>query len=200
MADSNLGRTRNYACVVYKESAPNNWQDILSMEFVPSFISPFHDNDINPDGTYKKPHWHVLIMFDSVKTKEQAKEIFDKIGGVGCEKVNSLRGYARYLCHLDNPEKARYNINDVKSFCGADYNDCISLTSDKYKCIDEMIDFCEKYDISSFYILSKYAFKNNDSWKRALADSCSVFMREYLKSKTWSVGHESSHIVDPVTR
>lgn len=52
-------------------------------------------------------------MFDGVKTIEQAKDLFEQIGGVGCEKVNSIRGYARYLCHLDNPEKAQYDQGAV---------------------------------------------------------------------------------------
>ena len=99
-------RTRNFATVVYPESAPDNWQEILSEQFVPAFISPLHDNDLNPTGEVKKPHYHVMIMFDSVKTREQAQDIFNLIGGVGCEIVQSLRGYARYLCHLDNPDKA----------------------------------------------------------------------------------------------
>lgn len=193
------GRTRNFATVIYKESAPSNWREILEQEFIPAFISPYHDSDINANGENKKPHWHVLIMFDSVKTTEQAKEIFNKIGGVGCEKVNSLRGYARYLCHLDNPDKAQYNTTDVVSLCGADYQDIISLASDKYKVIEEMIDFCEKYNITSFYLLSKYAFQNNDQWKKALADNSSIFMKEYLKSKEWSQEKGQVHIVNEET-
>lgn len=193
------GRTRNFATIVYPESAPENWKSILENEIVPALISPLHDKDINADGEKKKAHYHVIIMFDTVKTEEQAKKIFDKIGGVGCQKINVIRNYARYLCHLDNPEKVQYNTKDVIKLCGADYDEIISLASDKYKVIDEMIDFCEKYDITSFYLLSKYAFKNNDQWKKALADNCSVFMREYLKSKQWSVDNKQVHIVDEET-
>ena len=199
MENKGQGRTRNFACVVYEESAPSNWRTILEEQFVPAFISPYHKDDINADGQPKKPHWHVLIMFDSVKTSEQAREIFDKIGGVGCEKVTSIRGYARYLCHLDNPDKAQYEISDVISLCGADYQEIISLSSDKYKIIEEMIDFCEKYDINSFYLLSKYAFKNKETWKKALADNSAVFMREYLKSKLWSSENKQILIIDKET-
>ena len=193
------GRTRNYATVVYEESAPENWRLILEEQMTPAFISPYHKDDINADGEPKKPHWHVLIMFEGVKSPEQAKEIFDKIGGVGCEKVNSLRGYARYLCHLDNPDKAQYLIEDVVSLCGADYQDIISLASDKYKTIEEMIDFCEQYNITSFYLLSKYAFKNRETWKKALADNSAVFMREYLQSRRWSIDNGEKTLINMET-
>lgn len=115
------GRTRNFACVVYPDSAPNDWLDRLRSECVPAFVSPIHDKDINPDGTIKKPHYHVLVMFDGVKTQTQWEEFRNQFGGVGSEIVQSTRGYARYLCHLDNPEKVRYNVDDVISIGGADY-------------------------------------------------------------------------------
>ena len=102
-------RARNYACVVYPDSAPTNWQDILSGHCVPAFISPLHDKDFNVTGEPKKPHYHVVLMFDGKKSVNQVTEIFQSFGGVGCEVVKSIRGYSRYLCHLDNPEKAQYN-------------------------------------------------------------------------------------------
>lgn len=192
-------RTRNFACVVYPESAPEDWQEILVQQFIPSFISPLHDKDINPTGEAKKPHWHVMLMFDGKKSIEQVKEIFDKIGGVGCEQVNSIRGYARYLCHLDNPEKVQYRQEDVRSLGGADYAATIGLATDKYKALAEMQDFCESYNVNSFYLLSRYAKEHRQDWYRILSDCGSVFMREYLQSRKWSQDQGLTHIVDPVT-
>lgn len=193
------GRTRNYATIVYPESAPDNWQDILSQQFIPVFISPLHDKDVNPTGEPKKPHYHVVIAFENVKTKEQAQDIINLVNGVGCEIVQSLRGYARYLCHLDNPEKEQYNQNDVKCFCGADYASTIGLATDKYKALGEMQDFCEQYNIVSFFVLSKYARTHRMDWYRILCDCGSVFMREYLKSRKWSIETNNASIVDPET-
>lgn len=192
-------RTRNFATVVYPESAPDNWQDILTQQFVPAFISPLHDNDINPGGEVKKAHYHVMLMFDGVKTFEQAQSIFSLIGGVGCEVVQSMRGYARYLCHLDNPEKAQYSQDDVRTMCGADYASAIGLATDKYKALGEMQDFCEKYNVVSFYLLSRYARTHRTDWYRILCDCGSVYMREYLKSKQWSQSQEMDEIIDPET-
>lgn len=183
---SSRGRTRNYATVVYPESAPDGWQEILSQQFVPAFISPLHDKDINPTGEPKKPHYHVVIMFEGVKTKEQATDIFNRIGGVGCEVVQSIRGYSRYLCHLDNPEKAQYKQEDVRSLCGADYTGTIGLVTDKYKAIGEMIDYCEEFNIYSYSDLLKYCRMERFDWFRVLCDNGTVVMKEYLKSKVWT--------------
>lgn len=182
---SKKNRTRYYASVVYPESAPDSWRDILSDSIVPAFVSPLHDMDVNPDGEIKKPHFHVLIMFESLKTPEQAKEIFDKIGGVGCEKVVSLRGYARYLCHLDNSEKYQYNTEDVTTYGGADYIATIGLATDKYKAIGEMIDYCAENNIYSYSRLLEWCRINRFDWFRVLCDNGTFVIKEYLKSKTW---------------
>lgn len=178
-------RTRNYATVVYPESAPENWRDSLSDFMVPCFISPLHDKDMNPQNEPKKEHYHVLIMFDSVKTADQAREVFDAIGGVGCERVQSLRGYARYLCHLDNPEKAQYKTDKVVALCGADYVGTINLVTDKYVAIKEMMEFCEDNGIVNFAQLMKIARETNDGWFRVLCDSGTIVMKEHLKSLAW---------------
>lgn len=185
------GRTRNYATVVYPESAPEDWMSLLADQCVPAFISPLHDQDKNPDGEDKKPHYHVMIMFEGVKSQEQAQAVFDIIGGVGCEIVQSLRGYARYLCHLDNPEKHQYDPEEVRSCSGADYMASIGLPTDKYKAVGEMIDFCEDNDVHSYAQLLVWARQNRYDWFRVLCDSATMVMKEYLKSRTWDAKNRS---------
>lgn len=178
-------RTRNWVTVVYPESASADWISILKEQCVPALISPVHNLDVNYDGTKKKDHCHVMIMFDGVKTKEQAKEVFDAIGGIGIEPVKSVRGYARYLCHLDNPEKAQYSINDVIECAGADYHILINLPSDKYSAIGEMIEFTMDNGIDSYAQLLLYAKKNREDWFRVLCDNGTLTMVQFLKSKCW---------------
>lgn len=185
-----IKRTRNYATVVYPDSAPENWQELLADYYVPAFISPLHDLDINPFGEPKKPHYHVMIMYDSVKTIEQAKEILSAIGGVGVEIVNSVRGYARYLCHLDNPEKIQYDKGFVKSLYGADYEETIGLALDKYIAIREMISFCIDTGTVSYSDLFEYAMHNRQDWFRVLCDNGTVVVKEYLKSKSWQIDYQ----------
>lgn len=192
------GRTRNFATVVYKESAPDDWMEILRDEMIPAFVSPYHDSDVNPDGTPKKPHYHVMLMFESVKTVEQASEVFKKIGGVGCEKVNNVRSYGRYLCHLDNPEKHQYSPTDVKSFSGADYLSIIGTPADRYKAIREMQEFCDQEHIVSFAALMRYAASNRDDWFRLLCDNSTYVIDKFLKAKMWerNIENENASIPD----
>lgn len=181
----NKKRTRNWATVVYPESAPENWKSILQEQCIPAFISPLHDNDLNTNGEFKKGHFHIMLLFDGVKTQEQVQEIFTLIGGVGIEPVNCVRAYARYLCHLDNPEKAQYDIKEVLSYSGADYRTIISLASDKYSAIGEMIEFCIQNGIYSYAELLMYSKNNRFDWFRVLCDNGTIIIVQFLKSRYW---------------
>lgn len=185
-ASSSAGRTRNYACVVYPESAPENWKTIAAESKIPMFISPLHDKDINPTGEPKKPHYHVMVMYDGPKTKEQADAFFKTIGGVGCEPINSVRGYARYLKHMDNPEKYQYT-EDVTSYGGADYIQAIGTAADKAKAIREMMYYIEENDTVCFADLSLYASINRSDWFDCLINNGAYFIKEYIKSRTWKL-------------
>ena len=78
-------KTRNWATVVYPESAPEEWRDILIQIHVPSLVSPLHDKDENPNGEPKKPHYHVLLMYDGPRERSLAQKDLSSFGGVGCE-------------------------------------------------------------------------------------------------------------------
>ncbi len=188
MADE---RKRVFATLVYLDSAPSDWRTTLSELCVPCFISPLHDQDINPDGSQKKPHYHVMLMFDGKKSDKQIKEIWSLIGGVGEEIILSTRGYARYLCHLDNPEKAQYDPDQVVMYGGADYFGIIGLPIDKYKAIGEMMDFCADNDVYSYAQLLTWCRNNRFDWFRILCDSGTYVIKEYLKSRTWQYNNQS---------
>lgn len=186
-------RFRNFATVLYpdSENTPENWLSILQDFKTPVLVSPFHDQDINPTGEPKKPHYHILIMFEGMKSQDQVKELFDQIGGVGLETVNSIRGYARYLCHLDNPDKHQYSVSDVQQFSGADFIEIIGLPSDRYDIIGEMIDHCQSERIYSYATLLVYARHNRNDWFRILCDSGTIVMKEFLKSFRWESEQEA---------
>lgn len=198
------GRSTNWATIVYPESAIANWKETLDDLHLDVLISPLHNRDVNPTGEPKKAHYHVLFRFPSVQTQNQVKEITDTIGSVGVERIASFRNYARYLCHLDNPDKARYDENDVIAFGALSYFDIIAVPDDKYQVIGEMIDFCELNKIVSYAQLLRITRKYKQSWYRALCDNASWVMKEYLKASMWersntSIIVDETRLINPAT-
>lgn len=130
-----MATTRNtyYATLVYPESAGKDWIEKLEEEHIQALISPLHDKDIDNEGKTKKPHYHVILIFESLKSKNQVQEIIDKFYGVGVIPLHSLGAYSRYLCHLDNSDKAQYKREDVKELGGADYKECCRQNGEKEK-------------------------------------------------------------------
>lgn len=191
MADgiSKDNRKRNYAFLVAQESAPDDWQDILASEHVPALISPLHCDDVNPDGSKKYPHWHVMLMFKGKKSLDQVKAIANKCGAINgyVQVVEDTRGYARYLIHMDNPEKAQYDIGEVTALGGADYLGMIGTAADTDTALGQMMDWCIEQGCYSFYRLSLYARANRPDWFRVITSSRTVFLTAWLKSMHWEV-------------
>lgn len=198
-------RTRNFATVVYPESAPENWVEILDSSHVAALISPLHDKDVNPDGSTKKPHYHVLLIYDGVKNFEtQVKPLIQSFGGVGREEINSLRGYARYLCHLDNPEKAQYSTTEIRALGGADYEALIHLPSDDLKMLKDIFEYIRVNQIYSLAELLDICAQNNEDWFSLIAETKAYIVDKYIKSVQWEGEHSYMRkadraVVDPKT-
>src|SRR5699024_12417441 len=88
-------RTRNWSIIVYPESAPENRIDILQKEYVKMVVSPLHVKYVNPDDTHKKAHYHVLFMFDGVKSYNQVISIADSVNDSIRQLVSSGIGLNR---------------------------------------------------------------------------------------------------------
>lgn len=185
-------RTRNWAMIVYPESAPKNWRDILDNIHVPYVVSPLHDKDINPDKSKKKPHWHVILIFDNKKSFDQVKEIADKLNAPIPQKCQSLRGYIRYLVHTDNPEKYQYDRQDIENHGAGDLTKYFETASLDRQTLFEIVDYIRDNAISNFADLIYYVrATENQSWFDVLANKNTVFIKavidgEYHKQRDLS--------------
>lgn len=181
------GRTRTWAMVVYPDSVPENWKEILQEQHVPVLISPLHDCDKNADGEPKKPHWHVLLMYNGKKSRKQIDELAEDLNAPRPQPVSDKRGYARYLIHADNPEKFQYDARDVTALGGADFTQFILGAADTDTALGEMMDWCVDQGCYSFYRLSLYARDNRPDWFRVITSCRTVFLVNWLKSMQWEV-------------
>ena len=99
-------RAKDWTFVAYPESLPENWMQIMQERFEVSkaIISPLHDKDKNEDleRTDKKPHYHVILRYGSMKSFSQICEITDALNQPVPQKVRNIEGAVRYLVHIDN--------------------------------------------------------------------------------------------------
>lgn len=191
-------RTRNWTFVVYPESAPENWRNILDDLHIEWVESPLHDKDLNGDGQPKKPHIHVGVFFAGNKTYEQVKEITDSLNCPIPQRCHSARALVRYMAHLDNPEKAQYSPSDIKGHGGVDVADMLRpASSERYTLIAEMFAYIKKNNVVEFQDLVDYAKDNEfDTWFPLLCDNCAFVVGQYIKSQR----HRQSIVkVDPET-
>lgn len=173
-------RTRNFATVVYPESAPPDWQAALGELCIPSFVSPLHEYDIDREGVIKKEHYHVMLMFDGVKAVSQVQEIISRFGGVGCEVVHHKVSYARYLCHLDEKDKYPYSPDDVLSFGGANYAMTIIESEGNYKAIGDLIRWCVDTQTYNYADVVLWCIGNRPDWFKAICGNGSKILSEFL--------------------
>lgn len=196
---STTGRYRNFVTLIYPESAPPDWLDKLRALHVPTFVSPIHDKDVEVNKEtgvveHKKPHYHIILMFEGVKTFKQVQSLIETFGGVGCKNAQSLRGYARYLCHYDNPEKARYSRADVIEICGADYDAITHMPMDDMAVLSSMMDFIRINKIKYFSTFADYCRIYNQEWFKAIITRFAYFIKEYIKSLTYEQANEMQSI------
>lgn len=188
MADKKDERTRNWTFIVYPESAPTNWRDIMDEEHIQWIESPLHDKDKNADGESKKPHWHILVLFAGNKAYDQVKEMTDRLNAPIPQKAASAKGMVRYMAHLDNPDKIQYSKSDIIGHGGVDVAEYLKPTSSsRYILIGEMIDFVRESNIMEMKDLLYYARTERfDDWFPLLCDNSAYIMNSLIKSNRHS--------------
>ncbi|MCQ2596184.1 MAG: replication protein [Treponemataceae bacterium] len=176
-------RFLSWVCIIYPESAPANWKEIVGDLKIPWACSPLHDRDIRANGEPKKPHWHLLLSFRSVKTYEQVKEITDKLNAPSPEECRDTRGQVRYFLHLDDPDKAQYNRADIQAGGGFDIENALKASvTEEEGILDEMCEFIEVNWITEFCDFNSYVRKEKPNWRTILRKNC-FYISQVIKSQ-----------------
>lgn len=177
-------RYRNFRAVVWLESANPDWIEQLELKHIPCHII-LHDHDLLDDGTLKKPHYHVVLMFDGVKTCDQVLTIMKECCGDGVNIVlpaDSILGSVRYLTHIDNPSKYQYSHEDVISLSGADYLEDMITPSDINHYRLDIQDYIELHNITSYRKLSWFVTHDKPEWSRCV-NAQTMYWVKYLVSR-----------------
>lgn len=176
-------KKRYWAFVLYPESAPENWREILQQTGLSICVSPLHDKDTNPTGEPKKAHYHIILCYSGPTTFKCVKAITDSLNQPIPIALEQVRGYFRYLTHKDNPEKYQYNEKDITTINDFDidnYND-LSVSQIKTIMIDiqkiirdnDILEYCDLLD----FLLDSELFSYLD-----VAQNHTILFNTYITS------------------
>lgn len=190
-------RARIWRGVVYPESAPKNWKEKLDQEGL-VWVAILHDKDVNPDGTPKKPHYHVLFFFDGKKSYSQVKAIMDMLNAPIPQVTKNPKGMVRYLIHMDNPEKHQYRREDIECHNGAGINQYFELSmSTRTAVLRELMEFISDSQVDNYDDLIMYCIHHGeDDWfdlavnRNTLAINKqldAIYQKNHLKNESKSV-------------
>lgn len=180
-------RSNKWAFILYKDSAPENYLEVLEGLQIPFILSPWHDNDVDKNTNVKiKPHKHGALFFESLKSKKQVSDLLSE--NLNCPKyiqqVHSPKGMYDYFTHAQNPEKSPYNSEDIETGCGFEI-DKFLLEQDSDEFFTKVIDIIDDNNFIEFEDLVQYA-RHNDTTLLSLIISKTYFFSKYLDSKRFN--------------
>jgi len=157
---SNVKKRSNvWAFIIYpKDSAPDNYLNIIESWCIPALVSPLHDKDKNADGEDKKEHVHVMLYFGKGANKsiEQVQEYSKQLNGTIPIIVNNTNAMIRYFVHFDNPEKKgkyKYDKKDLICLSGFEINDAFSSYTNDSLYFDFIEDWIKENNLDNFFNL-----------------------------------------------
>ena len=187
-----VARAKNYTLVVYPEDLSTEmqtndaWIDVFRDLGHKLVVSPYHDKDINADGSKKKPHYHILLQGGRnwIKFAELKDLVKTDLGGKGVavpQKCSNSDGLKRYMTHIDNPDKYQYSKDDIRCYNGASIDSAylISEEGKKLAIYDIMAFVREHEEMSNYYQLMNYAMDLK-------ADGDSTWF-DVLLSNSWTI-------------
>lgn len=184
MASKNV-KKRNWSFLLYPESAPPNWRDMLQQTGLQCAISPLHDKDLNPTGEAKKPHYHVIVCYSGPTSYNVVKGLTEAMRAPIPQALEQVRGMYRYFTHMDNPEKYQYDEADITTINGFSIMDFVELTKSEVLSIKrELQSLIRDSDITEYSdFMDILQDSDNADQQYDVAASNTFFFEKYISSR-----------------
>jgi len=181
-------KKRNWAFVLYPESAPENWVDMLKQTGVPCAISPLHDRDLKITGAEtdegKKAHYHVILAYSGPTTYNVVSELTARFNATIPVALEAVRGYYRYLTHKDDPDKHQYDDSDIQHFNGFNIANYIELTRNEVNVVKRQLQMLiREHNIVEYSVLMDYLLDGELYLEHDIASSNTTYFTGYIRSR-----------------
>ena len=192
-------KSKYFCFVLYPDSTTYDVDKIiksLAEEHLTFAVSPFHDKDIDDDGSLKKAHYHLLLAYSSATTLNNIRCWLNACGMPESE-LHSVRvcasgvGYFRYLTHKDNPEKVQYDDKDIRIFndCDEIFKKFANTESEKLDKLVRIFQIVDEINTISFHALIQYLMLNERDLFKMLTSSSAlaICVKEYQRSLEYDI-------------
>ena len=173
-----MEKAYKWAFLVYPESAPENWKQILKDTQTRIAISPLHQPS---DGKGEdKIHYHVICDFEGQKTNNQVDKISKLVNGTKAFTLISPIGYYEYLIHKNDPDKEQFkegfnaithmNGFDLETFQQIEKKDKLeeasfsliqAIRENEFIEFSQLVEYCYDNDIELLKELRKHGYFYN---------------------------------------
>lgn len=193
-------RSSKWAFLLYEDSAPKNYLDVLEELQIPYILSPWHDKDVSKQTKEPiKKHKHGALFFESLKSQTQVSELLTKHLNTPqmIQPVHSPKGMYDYFTHAQNPEKTPYDPQDIEFGCGFNL-DKFLLEQDSDDFLTAVIDIIDEHNFTEFEDLVHYA-RHNDIPLLGLIINRTYFFSKYLDSRRHNPNRNFNNTNNPDT-
>lgn len=186
---------RNFTFLMYEDSAIADWESVLEQMHIPTIVSPLHDKDLKEDGTPKKPHYHVVITYTQKHSIKQVLELVEELHGVADEThnytnlvVGDLTAMLRYLCHLDNADKAQYPIEEVRTISSSlNYEAAIQVDEDIIEMLIDITEFVVANHMTNYAQFMLWCARNNRKWFKVASMKATYYIATLVKTEGYNI-------------
>lgn len=177
-------KARNWAFIVYPESAPEEWREILQLTGLQFAISPLHDSDKDPTEDEKKSHWHVIAVWNNPTTGAAVRRITESVNAALPIALNGIRGYYLYLTHKENPDKFQYDEKDITTINGFNILDFVEKSKSEVNAFKRSIQrLILEMDITEYAVLMVYLDEQDMYDEYDIASSHTYFFDKFIASR-----------------
>lgn len=183
---------RTWTMVLYPESLPTDWEEIISSWGHPCEISPLHDQDVEDrddpkrgvkKGDLKKPHYHMILRYPNTTTWSKIKKYVDELNQPAPLVCDNIKSAHDYLTHANATTKHQYKDEDIKIINDFNISDYVQKTPSEAKSIraetiktiraNELFSFCDVVDF----------FMSSEDWASLdYVEANSYFISSYIRS------------------